>query len=114
MTKRVLLAGLTLLCLTVSVLAQTPIKLDLFKLSPLHSGDWLFITIYELDGVAVYSGASVLIRDDGSIDVPSLGKAQAAGLTVVRLREVLQTQFDAVVTVTFMKDPPRWASVLRK
>jgi protein involved in polysaccharide export with SLBB domain len=120
MAKRLLLAGLTVLCLTVSLLAQTPIKLDPIKLGPLHSGDWVRITFHEIQGVAVFSGALMVIRDDGNIvvlgDVPYLDKVQkvqAAGLTVSRLKQVLEKQFDAVVTVTFI-DPPRWASILLK
>jgi protein involved in polysaccharide export with SLBB domain len=109
-----LFVGLSVLIASFTLLAQSPPTLDVIKLGPLHSGDWLQIRVQEphsITGVA-HLNMTFLILNDGGIDLPQLGKVPAAGLTVSGLRQAPETRYDqngydVTVTVVFMKEPPR-------
>jgi protein involved in polysaccharide export with SLBB domain len=115
MRMKSLFVGLSVLFSSLTLLAQSPPAFDAIKLGPLHSGDWLQIRVQEPYPVTADTNLNMTFRvlNDGSIDLPILGRVPAAGLTVSGLRQALETRYaakdyDVTVTVIFMKDPPRW------
>src|SRR5688572_17601493 len=102
MKTRLLFGVFLVLALSASLPAQATLKVQpLFKLGPLKAGDTLIIGISKqpilVTGRMMRLGVRVVVGEDGklkpSFRVPLLDDVSAAGLTLMQLREALESRY---------------------
>jgi protein involved in polysaccharide export with SLBB domain len=97
MKKRMLSATLTVLCFSISLLAQSTLRLPPIKIDRLKGGDTFMVRVTgpaPLNaGTFNYVNNQIIIRDDGKLNLPLVGDVQAAGLLWPELLKVVEARY---------------------